>query len=83
MQHKHKKRSNKSCDTPHDLLDPNPTNISDFIMMVSREYSTKNTWFIEYEVTGPPEQKKKYEGEVIQISTVRGTAKSRIMRHLF
>ena len=27
----------------HDLLDPNPTNTVDFIMMVSRVYSTKNT----------------------------------------
>ena len=41
-----------------------------------RSYSTKNTWYIEYEVTGPPEQKEKYEGEVIQIPAVRGTAKS-------
>jgi hypothetical protein len=38
----------------HDLLDPNPTNIADFIMMASRAYSTKNTWYVEYEVTGPP-----------------------------
>ena len=29
---------------PHDLLDPNPTNTVDFIMMASRAYSTKNTW---------------------------------------
>ena len=50
-----------------DLLDPNPTNTTDFHMMVSRSYSTKNTWYDEYEVTGPPEQKKKYAGEVIQI----------------
>jgi hypothetical protein len=61
---------------PHDLLDPNPTNTVDFIMMASRAYSKKNTWYIEYEVTGPPEQKGKYAGEVIQIPAVRGTAKS-------
>ena len=61
---------------PHDLLDPNPTNTIDFIMMTSRSYSTKNTWYIEYEVTGPPEQKEKYVGEVIQLPAVRGTAKS-------
>ncbi len=60
----------------HDLLDPNPANTTDFIMMVSRAYSTKNTWYVEYKVTGPPEQKKKYTDEVIQIPTVRGTAKS-------
>jgi hypothetical protein len=60
---------------PHDLLDPNPTNTVDFSMMASRAYSTKNTWYIEYEVTGPPEQKEKYAGEVIQIPAVRGTAK--------
>jgi hypothetical protein len=47
-------------------------------MMASRAYSTKNTWYVEYEpkVTGPPEQKEKYAGEVIQIPAVRGTAKS-------
>ncbi len=45
-------------------------------MMASRAYSTKNTWYIEFEVTGPPEQKDKYAGEVIQIPAVRGTAKS-------
>jgi hypothetical protein len=50
---------------PHDLLDPDPTNTVDFIMMTSRAYSTKNTWYVEYEVTGPPEQKEKYLGEVI------------------
>ncbi len=61
---------------PHDLLDPNPTNTVDFIMMASRAYSTKNTWYVEYEVTGPPEQKEKYAGEVTQIPAVRGTAKS-------
>ena len=60
----------------HDLLDPNPTNTVDFIMMSSRAYSTKNTWYVEYEVTGPPEQKKKYTGEVIQIPDVHGTVKS-------
>ena len=38
----------------HDLLDPNPTNTVDFIMMPSRAYSTKNTWYVEYEVTGSP-----------------------------
>ncbi len=37
---------------------------------------TKNTWYVEYEVTGPPEQKEEYAGEVIQIPAVRGTAKS-------
>ena len=51
----------------HELLDPNPTNTVAFIMMASRAYSTKNTCYIEYEVTGPPEQKEKYGGEVIQI----------------
>jgi hypothetical protein len=62
----------------HDLLasDPNPANTVDFIMMASRAYSTKNTWYVEHEVTGPPEQKEKYAGEVIQIPAVRGTAKS-------
>ena len=45
-------------------------------MMASRAYCTKNTWYVEYEGTGPPEQKKKYAGEVIQIPIVRGTAKS-------
>jgi hypothetical protein len=44
--------------------------------MASRAYSTKNTWYVEYEVTGPPEQKEKYSGEVIQRPAVRGTAKS-------
>ncbi len=38
--------------------------------------STKNTWYVEHEVTGPPEQKEKYLGEVIQIPVVRGTDKS-------
>jgi hypothetical protein len=61
---------------PHDLLDPNPTNTVDFIMMTSRAYSTNNTWYVEYEVTGPSEQKEKYTDEVIQIPTVRGTVKS-------
>jgi hypothetical protein len=42
---------------PNDLLDPNPTNTVDFIMLTSRAYSIKNTWYIEYEVTGLPEQK--------------------------
>ena len=32
--------------------------------------------YIEYEVTGSPEQKKKYGDEVIQIPVVRGTVKS-------
>ena len=45
-------------------------------MMASRLYSTKNTWYVEYEVTGSPEQKEKYAGGVIQIPSVRGTAKS-------
>ena len=47
-------------------------------MMASRAYSTKNTWYVEYEpkVTGPPEQKEKYLGEVIQIPAIRGTVKS-------
>jgi hypothetical protein len=40
----------------HDLLDPDPTNTVDFIMMASRTYSIKNTWYVEYEVTGLPEQ---------------------------
>ena len=62
----------KSCD----LFDPNPTNTVDFIMMVSRAYSAKNTWYVEYEVTGFPEQKEKYSGEVIQIPVVRDTVKS-------
>ncbi len=57
-------------------LDPDPTNTVDFMMMTSRAYSTKNTWHVEYEVTGPPEQKEKYLGEVIQIPVVRGTVKS-------
>ncbi len=60
---------------PHDLLDPNPTNTTDFIMMSSRTYSTKNTWYVEYELTGPAEQKKKYTDEVIQIPVVRDTVK--------
>jgi hypothetical protein len=60
----------------HDFLDPNPTNTVDFIMMSSRPYSTKNTWYVEYEVTGPPEQKEKYSGEVIQMPAIRGTVKS-------
>jgi hypothetical protein len=45
-------------------------------MMTSRSYSTKNTWYVEYEVMGPPEQKEKYLGEVIQIPAVHGTVKS-------
>jgi hypothetical protein len=61
---------------PHDLLGPNPTNTVDFIMMTSRAYSTKNTWYVEYEVTGPPEQKEKYEDEVIQIPVIRDNVKS-------
>jgi len=61
---------------PHDLLDPNPANTIDFIMMTACAYSTKNTWYIEHEVIGSPEQKKQCEGEVIQIPSVRGTAKS-------
>ncbi len=61
---------------PRDLLDPDPTNTVDFIMMTSRAYSTKNTWYVEYEVTGPPEQKEKYSGEVIQIPAICGTVKS-------
>jgi hypothetical protein len=61
---------------PHDLLDPDPTNTVDFIMMASRAYSTKNTWYVEYEVTGSPEQKEKYLDKVIQIPAVRGTVKS-------
>jgi hypothetical protein len=60
----------------HDLLDPNPTNTTAFIMMSARTYSTKNTWYVEYEVTGPPGQSKKDEGKVIQILAVPGTAKS-------
>ena len=36
----------------HDLLEPNPANTPDFIMMTVRVYSTKNTWYIEYEVIG-------------------------------
>jgi hypothetical protein len=52
---------------PHHLLDPNPTNTIDFIMMASRAYSTKNTWYIEYEVTGPPKQKLKYAGEILAL----------------
>ena len=55
---------------PHDLLDPNPTNTADIIMMASRTYSTKYTWYVEYEVTGSPEQMTKYTGEVIQIPAV-------------
>jgi hypothetical protein len=45
-------------------------------MIAVRAYSAKNTWYIEYEFIGPPEQKNQYEGEVIQIPAVRGTAKS-------
>ena len=60
----------------HDLLDPNPTNTTDFIMMAARVYNTKNTWYVEYEVTGPPGQSTKDEGKVIQIPSVRGTAQS-------
>jgi hypothetical protein len=45
-------------------------------MMASQAYSTKNTWYVAYEVTGSPDQKKKYAGEVIQIPAVCGTAKS-------
>ena len=37
---------------PHDLLDSNPTNTADFIMMASRAYCTKNTWYFEYEGNG-------------------------------
>ena len=33
-------------------------------------------WYVEYEVTGPPKQKEKYSGEVIQIPAVRDTVKS-------
>ena len=70
VHHKH------MMDMSHDLFDPNPTNTVDFIMMTSRSYSTKNTWYVEYEVTGSPEQKEKYSDEVIQIPVVRGTVKS-------
>ena len=56
---------------PHDLLDPNPTNTVDFIMMESREYSTKNTWYVEYEVTGSPEQKEVTTLAVIDITKDR------------
>jgi hypothetical protein len=63
----------------HDFLDPDPTNTVDFIMMSSRSYSTKNTWYVEYEVTGPSEQKEKYLGEVIQIPAVRGTTNQQII----
>jgi hypothetical protein len=45
-------------------------------MMESRASSTKNTWYVEYEATGPPEQKEKYTVEVIHIPTVRDTVKS-------
>ncbi len=34
----------------HDLLDPNPTNTVDFIMMSSRPYITKNTWYVEFDL---------------------------------
>jgi hypothetical protein len=27
-------------------------------------YSTKNTWYLEYEVTVPPEQEEKYEASL-------------------
>jgi len=47
---------------PHDLSDPNPTNSTDFIMMAARAYSTNDTWYIEYEVIGPPEQKGNHAG---------------------
>jgi hypothetical protein len=60
----------------HDLLDPNPTNTTGVIMMAARAYNTKNTWYVEYEVTGSPGQSKKGEGNVIQILAVPGTAKS-------
>ena len=59
---------------PHDSLDPNPTNTDDFNKM-ARAYSTKNTWHAEYKVTGPPEQRNKYAGEVIQLPAVCGTVK--------
>jgi hypothetical protein len=44
-------------------------------MMTSQAYRTKNTWYVAYEVTGSPDQKK-YAVEVIQIPAVCGTAKS-------
>ena len=53
------------------LLNPNPTNT-----MAVRAYSTKNTWYIEYGVIGPTEQKKQCEGGVIQIPAVCATPKS-------
>jgi hypothetical protein len=55
----------------HDLLDPNPTKTVDFIMMSSRVYSTKNTWYVEYEVTGSPEQKEVTTLAVIDITKDR------------
>jgi hypothetical protein len=58
VHHKHVMRM------PHDLLDPDPTNTVDFIMLASRAYSTKNTWYVEYEVTEPPGTK----GEVLRRS---------------
>ena len=70
MRHKH------VMNMTHDLLDPDPTNTVDFIMMSSRAYSTKNSWYVEYEVTGSPEKKEKYLDEVIQLPAVRGTVKS-------
>ena len=33
----------------HDLLDPNPTNTTDFIMMTVHTVGTENNWYIEYE----------------------------------
>jgi hypothetical protein len=40
----------------HDLLDPNPANTIDFIMMTDRAYSTKNTWYIEKEKNPCPRE---------------------------
>ena len=59
------------------VLVPNPTNTADLTMMATRAYSTKDTWYVEYEVTGPPGQRKKYEGEVIQMPAVRGLLNQR------
>jgi hypothetical protein len=56
---------------PWHCLDPNPTNT-----MAVRAYSTKNTWYIEYGVIGPTEQKKQYKGEEIQMPAVCATPKS-------
>jgi len=47
------------------------TNTTDFLTMTDRAYSTKITWYVEYKVTGPTEQKKKYEGEAMQKPAVR------------